>query len=73
MNTTTVKVSKKLSEKIKDISETYDISIDDVIERAITFYENKLFLEKLNIAYAESKNINDDIWNQTLMDGLEEK
>lgn len=73
MNSTTVRVSNNIKDKIKNISENHGISIQDVIEKAINFYENKLFLEELNLAYAESKNVNDDIWDYTLMDGLEEE
>lgn len=69
MNSKTINVSNK----IKNISENHGTSTQGVIEKAINFYETKIFLKELNIAYAESKNINDDIWDYTLMDGLEKK
>ena len=74
MSSTTVRVSNTIRDKIKNISESHGISIQDVIEKAINFYENKLFLEELNNAYAKDKNKNNDnIWDSTLMDGLEDE
>ncbi|MBC7473281.1 MAG: hypothetical protein H7263_03240 [Candidatus Sericytochromatia bacterium] len=74
MSSTTVRVSNTIRDKIRDISESHGVSIQDVIEKAINFYENKLFLEDLNNAYAKSKkNNDDDLWDSTLMDGLEDE
>ncbi len=67
---TTVRVSNLTRDKIRDISESHGVSIQDVIEKAINFYENKLFLEDLNIAYENNKNSYDTSWDYTLMDGL---
>ena len=74
MSSTTVRVSNTIRDKIRNISESHGVSIQDVIEKAINFYENKLFLEELNNAYAKDKNKNNDnIWDSTLMDGLEDE
>ncbi|MBC7475171.1 MAG: toxin-antitoxin system protein, partial [Candidatus Sericytochromatia bacterium] len=53
MSSTTVRVSNTIRDKIRNISESHGVSIQDVIEKAINFYENKLFLEELNNAYAK--------------------
>lgn len=84
MGSTTVRVSNTIRDKIREISENHGVSIQDVIEKAIIFYENKLFLEELNEAYkkdknnspkrvpvSEYRNNDDDLWDATLMDGLE--
>ena len=48
MSSTTVRISDSIRSKIKELSESQGISIQNVIEKAIDYYQKQLFLEELN-------------------------
>ncbi len=69
---TTVRVSEEIKNKLKEIAKKEGVSIQFAIEKAVNYYQRITFLEELNKAYAENKNINKEpVYDSAISDGLD--
>ena len=79
--TTTVRVSRRLRDSLRGLSDSSGQTMQEVLEEALELYRRKQLLEETNAAYAalraEPDAWNDleserESWDTTLADGLEE-
>lgn len=81
MDTTTIRVSYKTRNTLRELTQASGLPMQQIVEQAIEQYQRQYFLEASNKAYAELRaNQNDwqamlaerEAWDATLLDGLNE-
>lgn len=79
MKTTTVRISQKSHSKLHEIAERENHPLQQILDKAIEHYYEKLFWEQTHQAYARLKDNPEEwkdeqderqIWENTLKDGL---
>lgn len=82
MPTTTIRVSKKTHDQVRALAQQTGETMQEVISRAIEQYQEQLFWRQVNEAYARLRQNptawqeeleERRLWDNTLMDGLEEE
>lgn len=80
MTTTTIRVSRRTRDALREMTETSGHSMQEVLEKALELYRRQQLLEATNAAYAalraDPDKWNDleaerEAWDATLADGLE--
>ncbi len=80
-DTTTIRVSRRTYELVKDVSEQMNETMQNTIEKAIEEYRKKKFFEEMNAAFFKLKEdpgawaaerTEREAWDVALGDGLEE-
>jgi len=80
-STSTVRVKAKTQATLRELAAHDGITMSDVLEQAVEAYRRQLFLEELNDAYAALRADEDAwreeleeraLWDNTLLDGLED-
>lgn len=78
--TTTIRVSEKTRETLRELAHAQGTPIQDVTEKAVEMYRRHSLLEATNAAYARLQSQPDarsdleqelGVWDETLADGLE--
>ena len=65
MSTSTVRISKEVQNRLRDLSQQEGNSMQAILEKALKLYEERAFWEKTNRAYAALK-ANPRAWEQEL-------
>jgi Arc/MetJ-type ribon-helix-helix transcriptional regulator len=82
MQTTTVRVSKQTHAQLRLLSQQIGESMQDVIAKAVELYQEQIFWQEVREAYARLRHDPQAwqeeleerrLWENTLMDGLEEE
>ncbi len=77
--TTTIRVSRRTRETLREITQTSGYSVQEVVEQALELYKRRQLLEATNAAYAALQDDPDEwsaleveleAWDLTLDDGL---
>jgi hypothetical protein len=78
--TTTIRVSRRTRDALREMTQTSGRSMQEVLEEALELYRRRQLLEATNAAYAALRVEQDDwndlevereAWDVTLADGLE--
>jgi hypothetical protein len=81
MSQTTVRISERTRETLREMARSRQESMQAVLEEAVEEYRRKRYIEDLNASYAELRNDPEAwkaveteraLWDGTLMDGLPE-
>lgn len=82
MDSTTIRVSKKVHEMLQALAHDVDLPMQEVVEQALEAYRRQRLLAATNEAYAalrrdaqawQSWTSEQGAWDATLADGLEQK
>jgi len=82
MSTSTVRINTEVQNRLRALSQQEGSSMQAVLERALRLYEERVFWEKTNRAYAtlkaDPKAWKQELeerqeWEATLRDGLEDE
>lgn len=82
MPTTTIRVSKHIHEQLRALAQQTGTTMQEVISKAIEQYQEQLFWQRAHEGYARLRQDPDTwreelderrLWDNTLMDGLEEE
>ncbi len=82
MSSTTIRVTQETQKIVRDLSETYGISMQEVVARAIEKYRREKILAEANAGYAALRadpeawrEWREELaeWDVTLLDGLEDR
>lgn len=76
VSTTTVKVTRSTHETLKAMAERRGTTMQELMEKVVADMRRQEFLDAMNCAYAEVGQDQEvaserDLWDETLMDGLE--
>jgi predicted transcriptional regulator len=80
MSAPTVRISEASHQMLKDLAQRTGQTMMDVLDKALSAYQRKLFFERLNAGYAELRADPEawaehlaerKAWDATLMDGLD--
>jgi predicted transcriptional regulator len=82
MSQTTVRISERTRETLREIAQARQETMQSVLENAVEEYRRKRFFEDLDAEYAKLQEDPEawdayqaelKVWDATLMDGLSEK
>lgn len=82
MNTVNIRVSKETHQQAKLLAEACKISTSAIFQRAIEAYHRQLFFQRVNEDFArlkadpvawEEEKAERALWDNTLLDGLEDE
>lgn len=80
--TTTIRINKKVYKELKEIADFENETMQKILEKALEGYRTKKFFCQLNESVTRYKTSKDDweeeieerkLWDNTLVDGLEDE
>lgn len=82
MTTTTIRVSTKTQQTLRQLAQRAGMPMQEVVEQALELYRRKQLLDSANVAYAALRQDSTqwqewtterDEWDATVADGLEDE